>query len=286
MQRMRVLAQSAVAAVALLGLSGCVKLDMDLKVRANSRVDGTVIIAVDKRILDVAGQSQTDFRKQLESQGPFSGSDRPSQGSFSQHPYQADGRVGETYTFSGVPLAQFAGRNSGLKISRRGDRFFVSGLLDLTGGSSNNLQQQEIARRLAASAQTRIRITFPGEVLHSNGKIDGRSVTWHPKLGEKTPLTAEARTTAIFPILFAVAGGVGALLLVAAAVVLMLFLRRRRVAAAVPAAADYPADPGYPAGDGASAPPRGSPPHATQPLPVIDPDPPAPGSSWGSAGQG
>lgn len=274
MNRTRVGTRAALMILVLLGLSGCVKLDMDLKVRADNSVDGTVIIAIDKRILDIGGQSEGDFRKQLESQGPFSGSDRPSQGSFAQHPYQADGRIGETYTFSGVPLSQFGGKNSGLTISRRGDRFFVSGLLDLTSGSSNSPQQQEIARRFAASAQTRIRITFPGEVLHSNGKIDGRSVTWHPKLGQKTPLTAEARTTAVFPILLAVAGGVGVLLLVVAAVVLTLLLRRRRVPAAGPVAPAYAGDLGYAAEDPAAFPLRSAPPNATQPLPVIDPDSP------------
>lgn len=75
-----------------LGLSGCVKLDMDLKVRADNLVDGTVIIAIDKRVLDIGGQSESGVRKQLEFQGPFSGSDRPSKGSFAQHPYQAGGR--------------------------------------------------------------------------------------------------------------------------------------------------------------------------------------------------
>jgi hypothetical protein len=248
MRRNRLLALTAVALGLLLTLTGCVKLDMDLTVRSNDTVDGTVIIAVDKALLTAAGLGQTQLRDQLEKQGPFPASERPKKGKFSQRPYDKDGKVGEAYIFSGVPLAEFGrGSNSSLKITHKGDRYFVTGVLDLTSNSAADPEQQALAKQAATSADLRIRLTFPGEVLKSNGDISGRSVTWHPKLGQQTALTAEARTTAVIPKLLAIVGGVAGLLLIIGLVVLFLLLRRRRRARAAydQGPPGYPG-PGYP----------------------------------------
>ncbi len=287
----RGVAWTAAAVATLWLLAGCVKLDMDVKVRSDNKVDGTVVLAVDKSVITATGASAQQFRDQLRTQGPFSGADKPSEGFFSQRPYDSGGKIGETYTFSGVPLSEFAGKDSGLTIQRKGDRFLVSGVIDLVGSSGIDPQQGALGKSLGKSAETRIRMTFPGEVLHSNGKIDGRSVTWHPKLGEKTPLTAEARITAVFPVLIAVGGGVALFVLVVGALLLFLFLRRRR--ASVAPAGAYPAGPAYgwgqpqqPDPDGTAAPsgyasapptapyapaPSAAAPDMTMPLPAVPP---------------
>lgn len=297
--------RTAVLAIALLfALSGCVKLDMDMNVRADNTVDGTLIVAVDKELLRATGQTEADFLKQVETQGPFSAKDRPKHGSFSQRPYNAGGKIGQAYTFTGVPLSEFGGGADGLSIIRRGDRFFVTGVVDMTTDTPTDPQEKAIAERFKKTAETRIRMTFPGEVLKSNGKIDGRSVTWHPKIGEKTTLTAEARTSAIIPILLAAVGAAAVLLLVVGLVVFLLLRRRRRAAfagaypgagyeaggyagdvypPAYPQPGVYPPaypPPAYPQpGSQSSAYP---PADATQPLPQVDPPPPAPGRPYGN----
>jgi len=243
MRRHRLLIAAAGALGLLFTLSGCVKLDMDLTVRSNDTVEGTVILAVDKRLLTASGQGEQQLRDQLEKQGPFPASDRPRKGKFSQHPYDKDGKIGEAYVFSGVPLSEFGNSGAtGLKITHRGDRYFVSGHLDLTNNSATDPQTQALAKQFGSTPELRIKLTFPGEVLKSNGTISGRSVTWHPKLGERTELTAEARTTAVIPRLLAIAGGVVGLLLIIGLIVLLLLLRRRRKART---AYGQPA-PGYP----------------------------------------
>ncbi|MEP6695334.1 MAG: hypothetical protein ABJA34_00485 [Pseudonocardiales bacterium] len=245
MGRHRLLVAVAGAIGLLLSLSGCVKLDMDLTIRSNDTVEGTIILAVNKRLLTASGQGEQQLHDQLEKQGPFAAAERPKEGTFSQRPYDKDGRVGEAYTFSGVPLTEFGNSGTGLKITHTGDRYFVSGQLDLTTQSATDPQTEALAKQFGSTPELRIKMTFPGEVLTSNGTINGRSVTWHPKLGQRTLLSAEARTTAVIPKLLAIAGGVVGLLLVIGLVVLLVLRRRRRVREA------YAGQPAYaPAGYG------------------------------------
>jgi hypothetical protein len=228
MRRKRLLLTTAVALGLLLTLSGCVKLDMDLAIHSDDTVDGTIILAVDKSLLTITGQGQQQLRDQLEKQGPFPVSDRPKRGKFSQHPYDKDGKIGEAYVFSGVPLEEFGkGSSTGLNITHKGDRYFMTGQLDLSRDSATGVPGQ-LAVRSDATADVRIRLTFPGDVIRSNGEIDGRSVTWHPKLGDTTTLTAEAHATSATPLKFLIGGGVAGLLLIICLVVLLLVLRRRR----------------------------------------------------------
>ncbi len=263
----------ALALTPLLALSGCVKLDMDMNVRADNTVDGTLIIAVDKAVLAASGQSEADFLKQFETQGPFSGSDRPKQGTVSSTRYDVDGLVGRSYVLKDVPLAEFGGGAGGLTITRKGDRFFVAGQVDMTSTSAADPNA-----KAGPPAETRIRMTFPGEVLESNGKIDGRTVTWKPKVGEKTALAAEARTSEIIPILLAAVGGAAVFLLFVGFLFFLLSRGGGRRAPAVEyAGAPYDAD-GYPPAQQPAYPQTGPPRRSdtTQPLPRIDPAPPGP----------
>lgn len=257
MRRRRLLVTAFGAVGLLLALSGCVKLDMDLSVRPDDTVDGTVIMAVDKSLLTLSGISAQALRDQLEKQGPFPVADRPKKGKFSERPYDKDGKVGEAYVFSGVPLSEFGkGNGAGLKITHRGDRYFATGQLDLSSNSSTS-PQLDLGKAVNNAPDIRIRLTFPGEVLKSNGKISGRSVTWYPKLGQVTALRAEARASAVQPILLVVAVGiVGLLLLVGLVVLVLLSRRRRRRRRSTFAGAGYP-PPGYPP---SGYPPTGYPP--------------------------
>ena len=42
------------------------------------------------------------------------------------------------------------------------------------------------------TAELRIAITFPGEVLETNGQVEGTTVTWEPVFGERNVLSAVA----------------------------------------------------------------------------------------------
>lgn len=71
----------------------------------------------------------------------------------------------------------------------------------------------------------RIKLTFPGEVIKSNGDVSGRSVTWHPKPGGNLDLTAAARDSPGIPVVVTVAAGTALLISLVGGLVV---LRRRR----------------------------------------------------------
>lgn len=175
---------AAFGALAVL-LSACLKLDMDLQVSAEDTVSGSVIFAMDKDLLELTGQSVEEVL----------GADAPvptdAQG-VSAEAYEDDRFAGQRFSFDAVPLAQF---NQGedpesLTIVREGDTFRVSGVLDLSGATgATGVPGFEDAFQ---GAELRIRISFPGDVADANGAIDGNTVTWEPRIGERLELQATA----------------------------------------------------------------------------------------------
>lgn len=267
------------AAFALLAvlLSACLKLDMDLEVSADDTVSGTVVFAVQRELLDLAGGNVEDIL----------GTDAPlpeDVEGVTVEEYEDDEFAGQQFNFDGVALSEFnqEGGEEQLRIVREGDRFRVTGVLDLSSGLDatgatgfGGLDPSEFMQ----GAQLRIRIAFPGDVIESNGQVDGNSVTWEPRVGERQELEAVAS---------AVGGGsgdsnltlwliIGAIVLVAAVVVGVLLARRRTPAVAggpagpISGAPDVPAGPVEP-----GTPPVGSPPPAPPPpgSPGAPPPPP------------
>lgn len=249
MRKMRIL-RIAVVAVLALALSGCVKLDMNLAVQPDNTVDGAVVLAVDKKLQGMAGGNLSD----LLNQGTTT---QPAQGQVSQQPYDDGTYAGTQMNFTGVPISQFQSGSNGndLSITRDGDTFRVSGTLDMStaggtsggssGGSSASAAPIDLSA-LGASPQLRVRLTFPGDVLSANGVVDGRTVTWTPKAGEKIALQAVASATpASSAGMWLVVGGLVAGLALMGGLLVMT-MRRRPTA---PAAAEVPAGsilPGLP----------------------------------------
>jgi hypothetical protein len=222
----------AVGGLAVL-LSGCMKLDMDLQVNADDTVSGKVIFALDKQLLELTGQSAEDVL----------GTDAPvptdAEG-VSAEPYEDDEFTGQQFSFDAVPLSRF---NEGedpdaLQIVREGDVFRVSGALDLSGATgATGVPGFEDAFQ---GAELRIRISFPGEVTGSNGSVDGNTVTWEPKVGERLEIHATASAIegagggSNLPLILILVGAVAVL-----AIVIAVVASRRR-GGAPPAAAEEP----------------------------------------------
>ncbi len=258
--RRRTGAVMALAMILTVVLTGCLKMDMDLQVRADDTVDGTMVIAFDSTLLSATGQDPADAVQELLGSGSIVPS--PGPGAVSAQPYNQDGKIGEEYTLTGVPITQFAakpGDDSTLVITRTGDTFTVSGEMDLssTGTSSGGTPAPSGTAdavaftddspsaapslpfdpsALLGSIDVRVRITFPGEVISANGAIDGTSVTWTPKAGEKVTLQAVARASEPTGALGLSANsgrtaGIGAGVLIAvvvAGVLAFVLIRRRR----------------------------------------------------------
>jgi hypothetical protein len=127
-------------------------------------------------------------------------------------PYKQDGFTGEKFTLNHTPLTALANNND-----KAGT---------LTSG---------IAASMFAGADLRISITVPGKIVKSTGAISngGKTVTWRPKIGEKTDL---ATTVDLPRVPWTLIGGGVAFLL--ALLVAFIVMRSRRKSPALPPALD------------------------------------------------
>jgi hypothetical protein len=169
-------------------LTGCLKLDMALTISSEDTVDGDLVFAVNKEIVELTGQSVDDLVGDASVPDDVEGA--------TQEPYEDERFVGTRVTFDDVALADLQDRADpdALSIERRDDTFVVSGVMDLTADDADiegNPFEDQIAEAFD-TAELRIAITFPGEVLETNGRVDGTTVTWEPAFGERTELTAVA----------------------------------------------------------------------------------------------
>ena len=185
-------------------LTGCIKLNMNLGINSDNTVSGSIQFGVQKELLDLTGQSVEDL---LGTAAPFP-SDAPG---VTVKPFDDGEFAGQEFTFDSVPLDEF---NSGgiaggtgasgisgvtgtsgdaLNISREGDTFVVTGVLDLSSGLSGATGPfgGSGGAQLFQSAQIKIAITFPGAVIDaSGGQVDGNTVTYVPKFGERLEINA------------------------------------------------------------------------------------------------
>ena len=227
----------AVAVAAAFLLTGCMKIDMDLRISSDNQASGTATFAMDKKILQLSGQSIDEILREADVKPP------PGSGEVSTEKYEDDDFIGQTITFEGMPLSKLngSGQAGDLTIVRQGDEFHVSGVFDLTfpdQGTSGDAQIDDIVNQAMGSADIRVRLTFPGEVISANGDVDGNSVTWRPQMGESTDIRAVASAVSTSPSPMLWIGIALALLVIVGAV---LVVRSRR---------ETPAPVGEP-GDGA-----------------------------------
>ena len=190
----------AFVALAVL-LTGCIKLNMNLGINSDNTVSGSVQFGVQKELLDLTGQSVEDL---LGTAAPFP-SDAPG---VTVKPFDDGEFAGQEFTFEasrstsstraaspGAPGALGGHRREGdaLHIAREGDTFVVTGVLDLSTGLSGATGPfgGSGGAQLFQSAQIKIAITFPGEVIQARGgQIDGNTVTYVPKFGERLEIDA------------------------------------------------------------------------------------------------
>lgn len=278
--------------VLALALAGCIKLDMDLKVASDDTVDGTVVFAMNKDILELTGQPADAL---LEDAGGL-----PTDVvGVSAEPYEDDNFAGTQLTFDAVPLEEFNSQSDAdsLNIVREGDEFRVSGVLDMSGATDTGTEGQpfeDVAGQALSSAEIRIAVTFPGEVISANGDVSGNTVVWEPEFGER--LEVEAIGSAIdsggglpwIPIIAIL----GVLVVAAAAVAIVLSRRGGRPA---PATAGVQAAGAEMAGEGGAASADEGPatetstptqaPAIPEPPPAEAPEPPPAGEETHPAGE-
>ncbi|MCD0445194.1 hypothetical protein LO763_16375 [Glycomyces sp. A-F 0318] len=176
---------AAAALALLLTASGCLRLDLGLQIRSDDTVGGAFTAAWSEDFLDRAadeglGRDELDaFLDALLDGVP--GTERT--------PYEEDGFVGYTATFTDRPLADFAefgGDDWGyLRLDHSGRQYDLEGYWDLRAAGFIDPDAFEDAEIL-------ISVDFPARVTEHNGRLDGRTVTWTMTPGEDYELNATA----------------------------------------------------------------------------------------------
>jgi hypothetical protein len=277
------------ALVALVFLmTGCIKLNMNLGINSDNTVSGTVEFGVQKELLDLTGQNVEDL---LGSDAPFPSS-APG---VTIEPFDDGEFAGQQFIFEDLPIEQFnsggvagasgataGGAGDTLQIARQGDTFVVTGVLDLSSGLSGATGPfgGTGGAQFFESAEIRIAITFPGEVLQApGGEIDGNTVTYVPEFGELLEINATGSAVdngeaadvvggsdSFLPLILII-GGVALVLLI----VLLLVVRGRKNKGETPS--------GFGEAGSAAAPvsaPPGAPTDGPPPAPPMPPAPPPP----------
>src|SRR6266545_2062411 len=155
------------AAALLLALSGCMKVDADLKVNSDETVSGSMLMAIDKNLATQFGQSPDAFREQIEKSIKQS-----AQEGVDCKPYDEGDYIGSTCTLDKVPFSEMGGSNGGLSFEKSGDQFVVTGGLGETGVT--------LPPATTGKPEIKFKITMPGKIVeHDDGaEVNGRSVTY------------------------------------------------------------------------------------------------------------
>ena len=216
----------AVTVASAFALSGCIKLDIDMKVKSDTKLDGTMIVAFNEQVMKsfegmaegmstskTKSKTPTTKAKSFEQQtkdGVKEAQAKLPKGS-SVKLYKQKGWLGQEISFKGVDasLVLGAGLNAGatgtsndtskLKITKSGDSMILDGVLDMGGGTGDSTDSGMDMSGLMSGGkpELRVKFTFPGKVSSASkgGKISGNSVTWTPEFGKKLVMKATAKAS-------------------------------------------------------------------------------------------
>ena len=168
----------------VLATTGCYRVNTDLTVGVNDRVSGSATIAVDNRVLEAGSVSFPTTRGWFKA-APGIASRKFEDGAF----------TGTAYLFDNVPVDEVRTRitnNYWLRLHRNGDAIEVAGLIDTSSWLPPKEVSQAQIDMAKAESQIRIRITLPGTISYSTGKVTGNTVTFSGHLGEKIVIGAHA----------------------------------------------------------------------------------------------
>lgn len=208
--------------MAMLALSGCMKMDGDFTVNPNDTVDGTVIIGVSKQVASMVGDKAS----------PQQFSNLP-EGATAEK-WSNDTYTGTEITYDNVALADFRENAGGsgadqLSITHEGSEYVLDGAVDMTtaGSTGDNQFAEQMASQALASADMQMRFTFPGEVVETNGQVseDGRTVTFELKPDDRNKMRVVAKDGGDVPWL-PIGIGLGAAAVLGAGSALLVYRKR------------------------------------------------------------
>ena len=225
----RIRTATALGALVVLSLTGCMKMDMEIELLPEDQVNGTITIGVSREFAELAGQSPESIADEM-------AADMEQTEGTSTVPFDDGTYIGSTTTFDAMSIEEWTAEGGAetLEVVRDGDDYVVSGALDLSQAGEME------SMGMTVPLDIRIAVTFPGAVSEHNGTLEGNTVEWIPTPGEMLEISARGSAIAGSGIPWLIIGvALGALVLVG---VVVLLLARRRTPAASPLA-----DPAAPA---------------------------------------
>ncbi|MEX0913982.1 MAG: hypothetical protein WDZ57_03420, partial [Demequina sp.] len=135
----------ALATVAALALSGCIKMEVNLDLQSDDTVDGSMVFAVQEGLGEMLGDvegegdgttSDEDATREIfgeELDNDFANS--------SEEPYNEGEWVGTRLNFEGEPLESFSQETDGFTITRDGDDFVVEGPYEASAADDEEAEQ-------------------------------------------------------------------------------------------------------------------------------------------------
>jgi phosphatidylinositol mannoside-binding LppM-like protein len=160
--------------LAMLSLSGCVRVRAAMAVSPDDLVSGQIVIAA---LPTRAGDA-----------GPELEIPEGVKARVSTEKYDLDGYIGNTLSFHDLNFEEVRELSSSvnpnsqhfqMSFRRSGDLVTMSGSVDLTGLPTDK-------------ADVQIKLAFPGRVTKTDGIDEDGAITWKPKAGEVTEFSATA----------------------------------------------------------------------------------------------
>ncbi|WP_278236222.1 hypothetical protein [Isoptericola sp. AK164] len=188
--RVRRAATAALAAVGLLALSGCMKVDWDMTLSEDDTASGTVIMGISDEFAESLGMDPQELWD-MSNEGEDSLTEDLPEGSTEQ-PWSDGEYTGVEVGFVDQPISEMSGEGSDdLSITRDGDEYVVDGVFDLSQDAQDMEDMGgELPEGLLDSFDMRIAVTFPGAISETTGEVDGNTVVWTPSVGEVTEVYA------------------------------------------------------------------------------------------------
>src|SRR5665647_1254996 len=157
MRTRRLLGAAALATFVAVGLTGCIKMDMQLDLKSDDTVDGSMIFAISSEVAQLMGEDAESIADSMQQDMIDVGDG----GETRSEPYDDGEYIGTTTFFEGQSLETFSSGEDteSLQILREGDEFVVSGVMDLSEGAEDS---ESMMPGIGDSMDIKIAITFPG----------------------------------------------------------------------------------------------------------------------------
>jgi hypothetical protein len=189
-RRRRTIAAAGLVVAGLAVLTGCMKIDMAFTLSEEDTVSGTMVMALSDEFAESLGMDPQELWDSA-NEGEDSLTEDLPEGA-TEEPYSDGEYTGVQVTYADQPIADMASED--LSITREGDEFVIDGVMDFTDDEA--AETGEMPAEILDSFLMRIAVTFPGEVIETNGTVDGSTVTWEPVFGEVTEITARGSAVA------------------------------------------------------------------------------------------